>query len=88
MLHSAEHEILKAHKYKNIKDFFSCSDKPIILFFLVIDVKMPTTVGILTLMSRKKSCSAEMSMKIFITSGQELRIRRGIEDNSNIFSCF
>ena len=33
------------------------------LFLLIVNVKMPTIVGILTFMSRKKSCSAELSMK-------------------------
>ena len=32
----------------------SRSDKPRMLFFLFINVKMPTIVGILTVMSRKK----------------------------------
>ena len=55
MLKSAEHEILNAHEYTNIKNqFFLGSDKPIILFFLLINVKMPTIVGVLTFMSRKK----------------------------------
>ena len=38
MLNSAEHEILDAHKYKNIKKFsiFSSSDKPRMPFFLLI----------------------------------------------------
>ena len=55
MLSSVEHGILNAHKYKNIfKISFLCSDKPRMLFFLLINVKMPTTiVGILTFMSRK-----------------------------------
>ena len=55
MLNSAEHEILNAYKYKNISNlaFFSGSDKPRMLFFLLINVKMPTIVGILTFMSRK-----------------------------------
>ena len=55
MLNLAEHEILIAHKYENIKKFsvFSGSDEPITLFFLLINVKMPTIVGILTFMSRK-----------------------------------
>ena len=57
MLNSAEHEILNAHRYKNIKKFnflsLSGSDKPIVLFFLLINVKMPTIVGILTFMGRK-----------------------------------
>ena len=50
-----EHEILNAHKYENIKEFsfFRGSDKPRMLFFLLMNVKMPTIVGILTLMSRK-----------------------------------
>ena len=63
--------------------------------FLLINVKMPTTVGILTFMSRKNSilglcdpekmnfliflyirafkisCSEELSMKRFITSGPD-----------------
>ena len=57
MLNSAEHEILNAHEYmyKNIKKaIFSSLDKPRTLFFLLIYVKMPTFVGILTFMSRKK----------------------------------
>ena len=39
-LNSAEHEILNAHKYENIKKFslFSGSDKPVLLFFLLINV--------------------------------------------------
>ena len=32
---------------------FAGSDKHIILFFMLINVKMPTLVGILTIMSRK-----------------------------------
>ena len=56
MLNSVEHEILNAHNYKNIKKFgfFLGSDKPRMLFFQLINVKMPTIVGILTFMSRKK----------------------------------
>ena len=55
MLNSGEHEILDAHKYKNIQksNFFLGSGKPRTLFFLLINVKMPTIVGILTFMSRK-----------------------------------
>ena len=43
-LNSIEHEILNAHKYKNIKKFsrFSGSNKPRMVFFLLINVKMPT----------------------------------------------
>ena len=56
MLNSVEHEILNAHRYKYIKklNFFSGSGKTIMLFFQLINVKMPTIVGILTFMSRKK----------------------------------
>ena len=55
MLISVEHEILNAHKYKNIMKFgiFLGSDKPRMLFFQLINVKMPTIVGILTFMRRK-----------------------------------
>ena len=62
ILNSAEHEISNAHKYKNIKEFsFSGSDKPRMLFFLLINVKMPN------------SCSAELSMEyFFIISGPDL----------------
>ena len=62
MLNSIEHDILNAHKYKNIKRFGS--DKPRMLFFPFINVKMPTIVGILTFISSKNiSRSAELSMK-------------------------
>ena len=55
MLNTAEHEILNAHNYKNIKKFgfYAGSDKQRMLFFLLIIVKMTTNVGILTLMNRK-----------------------------------
>ena len=54
MLKSVEHEILNAHKYKNIKfGLFLGSGKPRMLFFPLKDVKMPPIVGILTFMSRK-----------------------------------
>ena len=40
------------------------------VFIMLINVKMPTIVGILTFMSRIFSCSAELSMKkVFINSG-------------------
>ena len=71
MLNSVEHEILNAHKYKNIKKFsFFGSDKPRMLFFSLINVKMPTIVGILTFMSRKIfMLSSVEHEKSFITSG-------------------
>ena len=55
-LRSAEHEILNADKLKkNIKKFgcFSGLGRPRNLFFLLINVKMPTVVGISTFMSWK-----------------------------------
>ena len=54
MLNSAEHEILNAQKYKNINNsVFLGSDKPRMQRFLLIEVEMPTVVGISAFMSRK-----------------------------------
>ena len=55
MLNSVEHEILNAHKYKNIKKFglFKAQLSLECYFSPLIHVKMPTIVGILTFMSRK-----------------------------------
>ena len=64
LLNSAEHEILNAHKCKK-NHHFSGSDKPRMLVFLLINVKMPTIVGILTFMRGKLSCSAELSMTFY-----------------------
>ena len=51
-----EHEILNARKFwKQEIQLFSCSDKMRMIFFLLINVKMPTIFGILTFMSRKNS---------------------------------
>ena len=68
--------ILNARYYKKkyiyINQHFSGSDEPITLFFLFINVKMPTIVGILTFMSRIKfmlSCSSAQHEKKFITLG-------------------
>ena len=55
MLNSVEHEILNAYKYKISRNSaFLGADKSRMLFFPLINVKMPTIVGILTFMSRKK----------------------------------
>ena len=45
---------------------FSCSTQLIMKFFLLINVKMPTIVGILTFMSRKNSipCLSEIKKKL------------------------
>ena len=49
---------------------FSDSDKPRMLFLQLINVKMPTVVGILTFMSRKKfMLNLVEHEKSFITSG-------------------
>ena len=44
-----------AHKFRNIKKFifFSRSDKHKMLFFMLINVKITTIVGILTFINRK-----------------------------------
>ena len=67
MLNSAEGEILNAHKYiKNNQEImhFSNSDKPRMLFFLLIKIEMPIVVGISThLFAGKISYSAKLSMK-------------------------
>ena len=54
MLKSAEHEILN-NRYKKNQEIqhFSGSDVTRMLFSLLINVKMSTVVGILTLMSSK-----------------------------------
>ena len=72
MLNSIEHEILNAHKYKNIMKFgfFLGSDMPKMLFFLLINVKMLTFVGILTFMSRKNFMLSRVEhVESFITLG-------------------
>ena len=55
VLTSAEHEILNAHKFKIIKkvSFFQAHISLECYFFRLINVKMPTVVGILTFMSWK-----------------------------------
>ena len=53
MLNSAEHEISTAHKklkYQQMKKFLALS-LSYVAFIMLMNVKMPTTVGILTFMS-------------------------------------
>ena len=53
ILNLAGHEISNAHKYKNIKNSaFSRLRYRFNAILLLINVKMPTVVGVLTLMSR------------------------------------
>ena len=59
--------------------------KPRMLFFLLINVKMPTIVGILTLMSRKSSCSAEFSMNIFLFMTWGPNLQRPLTASLNQF---
>ena len=69
-------EILNAPKKENIKkiSIFSASEKPRILFFPLINVKMPTIVGILTFINMKNFMLSRVEHeKSFITSGQEHR---------------
>ena len=57
----------------SIKSAFSGSDKLRMLFFLLINVKMPTIVGILTFKSRKNfMLNSVEHEKSFITSGPGL----------------
>ena len=54
MFNAAEHEILNAHKYENNQEMQLFQTQiSLECFFLLINVKMPTFVGILTFMSRK-----------------------------------
>ena len=74
MLNSAEHEIRNAHMHKNtLFSFFKGPDEPRMLLFLLINVKMPTIVGLLTVMSRKNFMLSSVEHgKSFITSGPGL----------------
>ena len=55
MRHSDERENLNAHKYKKYQEIqlFLGSDELRMLFSPLINVKMPSIVGILTFMSKK-----------------------------------
>ena len=49
--------------------------QPMLLFFQLINVKMPTSVGILTFMSRKIICLIELSMKkVLQPQGQGIKL--------------
>ena len=83
VLNSVENEISNAHRYKKYQEIrlFLGSDKPRMLFFPLINVKMPNIVGILTFMNRK-SFSVELSMKKFYKLGT----RSSIEGNQILHS--
>ena len=66
MLKRVEHEILNAHKYKNIKksNIFLGSGKPRMLFFPLINVKNANNCWHFNIYEQEKiSCSVELSMK-------------------------
>ena len=64
--------MLMSIKYKEI-GHFSGSDKPRMLFFLLIKIEMPTIVGISTFMSKKNfKLSSVEHEKSFISSRPEL----------------
>ena len=69
ILNSAEHEILNADMYKNNKkvSIFQAQISLECYFFLLINVKMPTIVGILTFMSRKNFMLSSVKNVFFIT---------------------
>ena len=54
IFNSAKHVMLNAHEYQSIKNFsFLGSDKPRMLYFPALNIKVPTIVGILKFMSRE-----------------------------------
>ena len=65
MLNSAENEICSAYKnlYTRNLIFFSCTAELSMKFFLLINIKILTIVGIWYLLAGKFSCSTELSMK-------------------------
>ena len=72
MLNSIENKNLIAHMYENIKKFsiFQAQDRHRMLFFPLINAKMPTIVGILTFMSGKNfMLNGVEHEKSFITLG-------------------
>ena len=75
MLNSTEHEISTAQKklkYRQIKKFLALSFSDVI-FIMLINVKMPIIVGILTFMSRTNFVLSWVEHeKSFITSGPVL----------------
>ena len=69
MLISTEHEISTAHKKTGLSCFIHLDG----VFILLINVKMPTIVGVLTFVSRINFMhSCELSMKIFYNIGGQV----------------
>ena len=74
MLNSTEHKISTAHKkkYRQMKKFLGLSLSDVV-FIMLIHVKMPTIVGILTFMSRINFVLSWVECeKSFITSGPDV----------------
>ena len=70
MLNSSDHEISTAHKNQNAeyKEFLALNLTDVV-FIMLIFVKMPTIIGILTLMSMIKfHAQLSWAWKSFITS--------------------
>ena len=72
MFISTEHEVLTAHnklKYLQTKKFLALNPSNVV-FIMLINVKMPTIVGVLTFMSRINFMLSRVEHgKSFITSG-------------------
>ena len=74
MLNSTEHEILTAHKMQNGEkyDFSKLSD---FVFILLINVKMPTIVGIYPqIKARKGKLFSYFSTKTYVVGTQKSRL--------------
>ena len=65
---STKFQLLIKTKYRQIKKCLALSLSDVV-FIVLINVKMPAIIGILTFMSRINLCSAELSTECFITSG-------------------
>ena len=87
MLNSTEHEISSAHKklkYRQIKKFLALSLSDF-LFTMLINVKMPTIVGILTFISRINFILSWVEYeKSFIASGLDSTLVSVVSNGANI----
>ena len=64
MLNLTENEIYSAFKEINTSILtFSCKTEQSMKCILLINIKMPTFLGLLLIISRKISCSGELSMR-------------------------
>ena len=74
MLNSVEHEILNAYKYKNFKKFcFFQAQISLECYFSCSSIlKCQQLLAFKTFMSRKISCSVELSMRKDLSQGPDL----------------